>query len=472
MADRFDLVVIGGGPGGYVAAIRAAQLGLKVACVEKRGALGGTCLNVGCIPSKALLNASEKFAEARDHFSDFGIEVSAPKINVAKLMGKKDEIVTGLTDGVAFLFKKNKVDYRIGTGAIAAMDDDGAMVTVTAADGTVDPLASQRVMIATGSEPTSLPGVEVDEKQIVTSTGALALGKVPKHLIVIGAGVIGLELGSVWARLGAKVTVVEFLDRICPGMDMEIARKFQRVLESQGLEFKLGHKVTAAKKSKSTVTLTVEPAAGGDPESLKADCVLVAVGRRPLTAGLGLDTLGVEVDKRGFITVDEDFETSRQGIFAIGDCIAGPMLAHKAEEDGVAAVETMAGGVGHVDYNLVPSIVYTWPEVAWIGKTAEDLKTAGVKPKVGSFPFMANSRARANDDTDGLVKILADPDTDQVLGVHIIGPEAGNLIHECATAMAFGASSEDIARTCHGHPTLNEAVKEAALAVDKRAIHI
>ena len=472
MAEKFDLVVIGGGPGGYVAAIRAAQLGMKVACVEKRGALGGTCLNVGCIPSKALLNASEKFAEARDHFTDFGIEVGAPKLNLKKLMGKKDSIVAGLTDGVAFLFKKNKVDYRVGTGTIEKMDADGGQVTVTDAKGATSQLVTQRILIATGSVPSDSPGLVIDEKRIVTSTGALALEQVPKHLVVIGAGVIGLELGSVWARLGAQVTVVEYLDRICPGMDMEIARKFQRVLQSQGLTFKLGHKVTGAKTTKSAVSLAVEPAAGGDSETVKADCVLVAVGRRPMTDGLNLDALGVATDKRGFIEVDEDFETSRPGIFAIGDCVPGPMLAHKAEEDGVAAVETMAGGVGHVDYNLVPSIVYTWPEVAWIGKTTEELKEAGIKPKAGSFPFAANSRARANDDTEGVVKILADPETDAVLGVHIVGPEAGNLIHECATAMAFGASSEDIARTCHGHPTLNEAVKEAALAVDKRAIHI
>ncbi|MEQ8396403.1 dihydrolipoyl dehydrogenase [Thalassobaculum sp.] len=469
MSDTYDLVVIGAGPGGYVAAIRAAQLGLKVACVEKRSALGGTCLNVGCIPSKALLNASEKFSEAEHHLSDFGIQVGKPKLDVKALMARKTAIVTGLTDGIAFLFKKHKIDWVQGTAKITA---PGKVEVAPDGKGKSQTLNCERILIATGSESTPLPGVEVDEKKIVTSTGALELTKVPGHLIVIGGGVIGLELGSVWKRLGSKVTVVEFLDRIVPGTDTDTAKRFQRVLAKQGLEFKLGAKVTGAKTTKTGVKLTVEPVKGGDAEEMTADVVLLSIGRRPLTAGLGLEALGVELDKRGAILVDADFETNVKGIFAIGDVIPGPMLAHKAEEDGVAAAEIMAGQSGHVDYNLVPGIVYTWPELATVGQTEEQLKEAGVEYRKGVFPFSANSRARANLDSEGQIKILADAKTDRILGAHILGPDAGTLIHEICMAMAFGGSAEDVARMCHGHPTLNEGIKEAALAVDGRPIHI
>ena len=467
MAEKFDLVVIGGGPGGYVAAIRAAQLGMKVACVEKRGALGGTCLNVGCIPSKALLNASEKFAEARDHFADFGIEVGAPKLNLKKLMGKKDSIVAGLTDGVAFLFKKNKVDYLQGTGSI-----EKAGVVVVTASKKKSTYETKNILIATGSDSAPLPGVEVDEKQIVTSTGAIALPRVPKQLVVIGGGVIGLELGSVWARFGAKVTVVEFLDRILPTNDGEVSKQFERILKKQGFEFRLSTKVTGAKKMKTGVQLTVEPAAGGNAETIKADVVLLSIGRVPYTEGLGLDAVGVETDARGVIQVDAHFQTNVPGIYAIGDCIPGPMLAHKAEDEGVVVAEILAGQSGHIDYDAIPGIVYTWPEVASVGKTEEELKEAGRAYKAGKFPFMANSRARCNGDTDGFVKVLADAETDEVLGCHIVGADAGNLIQEIVTVIEFGGSAEDIARTCHGHPTMTEAVKEAALAVDGRPIHI
>ncbi|MFN3461991.1 MAG: dihydrolipoyl dehydrogenase [Oceanibaculum sp.] len=468
MADSFDLVVIGSGPGGYVAAIRAAQLGMKVACVEKRATLGGTCLNIGCIPSKALLAASEKYHEAESGLAAFGVDVGKPKLNMKQMMAHKDGVVAANVNGVEFLFKKNKIERVTGSGSIPKAGE----VLVTAEDGKTRTLKAGRILIATGSESTPLPGVEIDEKQIVTSTGALELSSVPKHLVVIGGGVIGLEMGSVWRRLGAEVTVVEFLDRIVPTMDGDIGKQFQRVLTKQGFKFMLGSKVTGARKAKSGVTLTVEPAAGGKAEELKADVVLVAIGRRPYTQGLGLEALGVAMDKRGFIQVDEDYQTSVNGIYAIGDAIPGPMLAHKAEEDGIAAVEIMAGEAAHVDYDLVPGIVYTWPEVASIGKTEEELKAAKIEYKVGKFPFTANGRARAMNMTDGLVKILADAKTDRVLGCHILGAEAGTLIHEVATAMAFGASAEDIAMTCHGHPTLNEAVKEAALAVHGRPIHI
>ena len=467
MSDTYDLIVIGAGPGGYVSAIRAAQLGMKVACVEKRATLGGTCLNVGCIPSKALLHASERYAETDGHLADLGIELTGVKLNLKKMQANKDKVVDDLTKGIAFLFGKNKVDHLEGTATIKAPGE----VSVKPSEGRAKTIKGERILIATGSEFTPLPGVEVDEKQIVTSTGALELTKVPKHMVVVGGGVIGLELGSVWGRLGAKITVVEFLDRIVPGIDNEIAKRFQRVLKNQGMDFKLSTKVTGAKTSKSGVTLTVEPSKGGDAETIKADVVLVSIGRRPYVDGLGLEKLGVERDGRGFIQVDADFETNVEGIFAIGDAVPGPMLAHKAEEDGVACVEIMAGQSGHVDYDHVPGIVYTHPEVATIGKTEEQLKEAGIAYNKGSFPFTANSRARANGDTEGTVKILADKDTDKILGVHIMGPDAGNLIHECATAMAFGASSEDIARTCHGHPTLNEAVKEAAMAVTGKPIH-
>ena len=468
MTEPYDLVVIGAGPGGYVAAIRAAQLGMKVACVEKRATLGGTCLNVGCIPSKAMLSASEKYAEVSGHLADIGIEVGKVSLNLKKMLANKDKVVEDLTKGIEFLFKKNKVDWVAG----AALVKSAGEVVVTPADGEPVTLKTERVLLATGSESTPLPGVEIDEKRIVTSTGALSLAKVPGHLVVVGGGYIGLEMGSVWARLGAKVTVVEFLDRIVPTMDREIGKRFMAVLRKQGMTFKLSTKVTGAKADKSGVKLAVESVKSGEAETLDADVVLVSIGRRPVTQGLGLDALGVEMDPRGFIQVDADFETNVSGVFAIGDCIPGPMLAHKAEEDGVAAVEIMAGQSGHVDYGLVPGIVYTHPEVASIGKTEEDLKEAGVKYRKGNFPFTANSRARTTGEMDGTVKILADAETDKVLGVHIMGPEAGNLIHECATAMAFGATAEDIARTCHGHPTYNEAVKEAALAVDGRPIHI
>jgi len=466
MADTYDLIVIGGGPGGYVCAIRAAQLGLRVACVEKRGALGGTCLNVGCIPSKALLNASEKYDEARRHFGKLGIKADV-ELDLATMLEHKDETVSGLTQGIEYLFKKNKVDYVKGTGRIAA----AGKVVVDGEDGE-QTLKANNICIATGSDVMPLPGVEIDEERIVSSTGALSLPKVPKHLIVVGGGYIGLELGSVWRRLGAEVTVVEFLDRIVPGMDGEIAKAFQRILKKQGIAFRLGTKVTGAEKTETGVTLTVEPADGGDAETIEGDVVLVSIGRRPHTDGLGLEDVGVTVDKRGFVEIDDHFKTEVDGIFAIGDVVRGPMLAHKAEEEGVALAERLAGGVGHVNYETVPGIVYTWPEVAALGKTEEQLKEAGVDYKVGKFPFTANSRARCNDDTDGMVKILADARTDRVLGAHIIGPEAGDMIHEVVVLMEFGGSAEDLARSFHGHPTLNEAVKEAALAVAGRPIHI
>ena len=465
--SEFDLVIIGGGPGGYVAAIRAAQLGMNVACVEKRGALGGTCLNVGCIPSKALLEVTEKFDDANHHFAEYGIKVK-PELDLKTMMNRKDKVVLDLTKGIEGLFKKNKVTYVVGTGVIKSASE----VVVGK-----ETLKTKRILIATGSDIMRLPNIEIDEKKIVSSTGALALSEVPKHLLVVGGGVIGLELGSVWRRLGAKVTVVEFLDSIGGAMDAEVAKQFQRILEKQGFEFKLGAKVTAADAKGKGVTVTVEPAQktkemGGAAEKITADVVLVSIGRKPYTEGLGLDKLGVKLDNRGRIEVGHDFQTNVKGIYAIGDVIAGPMLAHKAEEDGVAAVETMAGQKGHVDYNLVPSVVYTWPEIASVGKTEEELKAAGVAYKAGKFPFMANSRGRAVGQTDGFVKILADAKTDRVLGVHIIGPHAGTLIAEAVTTMEFGGSSEDIARTCHAHPTLNEAVKEAGLAVLGRAVHI
>ncbi len=465
---HYDLVVIGGGPGGYVAAIRAGQLGLKTACVEMRGTLGGTCLNVGCIPSKALLHSSEKYAEAAHHLAEHGVKLGNVKLDLKTMMGRKDKVVADLTKGIEFLLKKNKVDYVKGKGRIAKAGE----VVVTASDGKESTLQTKNILIATGSESTPLPGVEVDEKKIVTSTGALELAKVPGHLVVIGAGVIGLELGSVWSRLGAQVTVIEFLDRILPGMDSEICKQTQRVLAKQGLKFKLGAKVTGAKKTRSGVTLSVEGVKSGKAEEVTADIVLVSIGRRPYTEGLGLEELGVEKDKRGVIQVDGRFQTNIPGIYAIGDCVPGPMLAHKAEEEGVICVEMLAGQSGHIDYDLVPGVVYTWPEVAGVGKTEEQLKEAGQAYKVGKFPFTANSRARANADTDGMVKILADAETDRVLGVHILGPMAGDLLAEAVIAMEFGASSEDIARTCHAHPGMGEAVKEAALAVHKRPIHM
>lgn len=470
MSDaHYDLVVIGGGPGGYVAAIRAAQLGLKTACVEKRGALGGTCLNIGCIPSKALLNSSEKFAEAQHGLAAHGVDVGAVTLNLEAMMARKDKVVDDLTKGIEFLFKKNKIDYVRGEGAVG---ETGKVAVKPADGGAPQVLNTKNILIATGSDVMPLPGVEIDEKRIVSSTGALSLGAVPKHLVVVGGGYIGLEMGSVWRRLGAEVTVVEFLDRITPGMDGDVAKNFQRILKKQGFKFRLGTKVTGAKASKTGVKLTVEPAKGGDAETIDCDIMLVSIGRRPYTEELGLDKAGVEVDQRGFIKIDAHFQTSAKGIFAIGDCVPGPMLAHKAEDEGMACAETIAGRTGHVNYDVIPGIVYTWPEVASVGQTEESLKEAGIEYRIGKFPFSANSRARANMDTDGFVKILADAKTDRILGAHIIGPDAGTVIHEIVAVMEFGGSAEDVARTCHGHPTLSEAVKEAALAVDGRPIHI
>ncbi len=459
-APSYDVVIIGGGPGGYNAAIRAGQLGLKVACLEMRETLGGACLNVGCIPSKALLHASERFEEAGKGFASIGIEVQ-PKLNLDQMMKAKAESVTGLTKGVEFLFKKNKVDWIRARGRIAGP----AKVETTSPDGAKATLDAKHIVIATGSEPTPLNGVAVDQKSIVDSTGALALAKVPKSLVVIGAGIIGLELGSVWRRLGSEVTVVEFLDRVTPGMDAELATQFQRVLTRQGMKFKLGTKVTGAKTGSGGVELTCEPVAGGAAETLKAEVVLVAIGRRPYTDGLGLETVGITLDARGFIPTDH-FRTQAPGVWAIGDAITGPMLAHKAEDDAVACIELIAGKVGHVDYNLVPSVVYTTPEVAWVGQTEEQLKAAGVEYRVGKFPFTANSRAKVNHETDGLVKFLADAKTDRVLGVHMMGPEVGEMIAECCVLMAFGGASEDLARTCHAHPTRSEAVRQAAMGVE------
>ena len=464
----YDVAVIGGGPGGYVAAIRAAQLGFRTACIEKRGSLGGTCLNIGCIPSKALLQSSELYAEAKHGLSEHGVRLGDVGLDLSAMLARKDKVVEGLTRGIELLFRKNKIDYVKGTGRLAG----NGKITVALTDGGEAGLSARHIIIATGSESTPLPGVEIDEKQIVTSTGALSFDRVPPRFVVIGGGYIGLEMGSVWSRLGSKVTVVEFLDRIVPGMDGELAKHFQRVLSKQGLEFRLGTKVTSAVKSGGAVTLTLEPAKGGPAETLEADAVLVAIGRRPYVEGLGLETVGVTLDERGRIKTDDHFATSVPGIYAIGDVIAGPMLAHKAEEEGIAVVELLAGQAGHVNYDTVPGIVYTSPEVATVGKTEEELKVAGVEYKVGKFPFTANSRARTAGVTDGFVKLLADARTDRLLGAHIIGPDAGTLIHECIMAMEFGGSAEDVARAFHGHPTLNEAVKEAALAVDGRAIHI
>ena len=465
-ASPYDVIIIGGGPGGYNAAIRAGQLGLKVACIEKNPTLGGTCLNVGCMPSKALLHASELFEVANKEFSTLGIDVGTPKVNLPQMMKQKAESVTALTKGIEFLFKKNKADWIKGTGKIAGHTPEGlGKVEVTAADGTVTTLTAKDIVIATGSEPTPLPGVDFVEGKIIDSTGALSLPAIPKKLIVIGAGVIGLELGSVWRRLGAEVTVVEFLDKVGAGMDAEVATAFQRGLTKQGMTFKMGTKVTSAKAAKDGVVLTIEPAAGGAAETLTGDVVLVAIGRRPYTAGLGLESVGIETDKRGFL-VNDHLKTGKDGVWVIGDVTHGPMLAHKAEEEAVAVIEYIAGQAGHVDYDLVPSVIYTGPEVAWVGKTEEQLKAAGVAFKKGKFPFTANSRAKINHETEGFVKVLADATTDKVLGVHIFGPSAGELIGEACIAMAFGGSSEDIARTCHAHPTRSEAVKQAAMGVD------
>ncbi len=467
--DSFDLVVIGAGPGGYVAAIRAAQLGMKVAVVEKRATFGGTCLNVGCIPSKALLQSSHLFEEAGHDLAVHGILLEAPRLDLAQMLKRKAEVVDATTKGVAFLFRKNKIASFQGTGRI----EKAGSVAVVGDDGAVkETLATRNILIASGSEVTPLPGVTVDEKTIVSSTGALELSAVPKRMVVIGAGIIGLELGSVWRRLGSDVTVVEFLDRIAPGIDDEVTRQFQRSLQKQGLRFKLGSKVTRAESGADGVTLTVEPAKGGAAETLQADIVLVCIGRRPFVEGLGLDKVGVKLTERGRIAVDGHFQTSVPGIYAIGDVIDGPMLAHKASEDGVACVETLAGQKGHVNWDLVPSIVYTQPEVAWVGKTEEQLKAAGVAYKVGKYPFTADPRSRANGATEGFVKVLADKATDKVLGVHIMGAEAGTMIAEAALAMEFSASAEDIGRVCHAHPTVSEALKEAALAAWEKPIHL
>lgn len=456
---QYDVVVIGGGPGGYNAAIRAGQLGLKVACVEMRETLGGTCLNVGCMPSKALLHASELYEMATKDFAGIGIEV-APKLNLGQMMKQKSESVTALTKGIEFLFKKNKADWIKGRGRITGP----GTVEVEAADGSKTTLKAKDIVIATGSEPTPLPGVDFVEGKVIDSTGALSLPAVPKKLIVVGAGIIGLELGSVWRRLGAEVTVVEYLPRITPGMDSDLATAFQRALTKQGMTFKLGSKVTGSKVTKDGVELTVEPAAGGAAETLTGDVVLVAIGRRPYTAGLGLETVGVTPDQRGFVASNH-FKVA-DGVWVIGDVTHGPMLAHKAEEDAVACIELIAGKAGHVDYDLVPSVVYTFPEVAWVGKTEDQLKAAGVAYKSGKFPFTANSRAKINHETDGYAKVLADAATDRILGVHIMGPQAGELIGEACVAMAFGGASEDLARTSHAHPTRSEAVKQAAMGVE------
>jgi len=465
----YDLVVIGTGPGGYVCAIRAAQLGLKTAVVEKRETFGGTCLNIGCIPSKALLHASELFEEAGHAFEGMGIKVSKPELDLARMMAFKDEGVEGNVKGVEFLLKKNKVDAFRGTGRIAGPN---AVEVLPENGGEVQRVETKAIVIATGSEVTRLPGIDIDEEVVVSSTGVLDLKEVPERLLVVGGGIIGLELGSVWRRLGSQVTVVEFLDRLIPGMDGEIAKQFQRILGKQGMAFKLGSKVTGAERLNKGVRVTVEPAKGGEAETLEADVVLVAIGRYAFTDGLGLDEAGVARDERGRVQVDDHFRTSVPSIYAIGDVIRGAMLAHKAEDEGMAAAEIIAGRAGHVNYEVIPSVVYTYPEIASVGRTEEELKTAGTAFYFGKFPFTANGRAKVNRQTDGFVKILADAKTDRVLGVHIIGPDAGNMIAEAAVAMEFGASSEDIARTCHAHPTLTEAVKEAALAVEKRAIHM
>ncbi|MEG9861601.1 MAG: dihydrolipoyl dehydrogenase [Parvularculales bacterium] len=463
----FDLIVIGSGPGGYVCAVRAAQLGMTVACIDKRGVPGGTCLNVGCIPSKALLHASEFYEEAA-HMDAMGVAVDGVRLDLIRMMAFKDEGITGNTKGVEFLFNKNKVDDIRGNARIVAP----GRVEVLFTDGTRRELTAGRIVIATGSDVAPLPGIEIDEKRIVSSTGALSLEKVPEHLLVVGGGYIGLELGSVWRRLGAQVTVVEFLDRITPGMDGEISRQFQRLLKRQGMKFELGTKVNAIEKRDGDLAIHVEPATGGETRVLEADVALISIGRIAYTGGLGLEDVGVRLDDRGRVETDAHFKTSVDGIYAIGDVIAGPMLAHKAEDEGVAVAEHLAGQWSHVNYDVIPGVVYTAPEVAAVGQTEEQLKNAGVIYKAGKFPFTANGRAKVNRTTDGFVKILADAETDRVLGVHIMGVDAGNMIAEAAIAMEFGACSEDIARTCHAHPTLTEAVKEAALDVEKRAIHM
>jgi len=467
MADAFDLLVIGTGPGGYVCAIRAAQLGMRVAVVEKRATFGGTCLNVGCIPSKALLHASELFAEASHGFARLGIDVGTPRLDLAAMLAHKDATVHANVSGVDYLFRKNKITAFQGTGRIVR----AGVVEVTDEDGSRQTVAAKAIVIATGSEVATLPGLAIDEKRVVSSTGAIALEAVPGRLLVVGAGAIGLELGSVWARLGSQVTVVEYLDRILPGMDGEVAKQFQRILQKQGFAFRLGAKVTGIAQGE-TMQATIEPSAGGAAEVLETDVVLVAIGRRPFTDGLGLDEAGVARDERGRVKTDAHFATSVPGIYAIGDVIAGPMLAHKAEDEGIALAESLAGQAGHVNYDVIPAVVYTMPEIASVGKTEEELKAAGVPYRVGKFPFTANGRAKAQGRTEGFVKVLADAKTDRVLGVHMIAAAAGEMIHEAAVLMEFGGSAEDLARTTHAHPTLSEAVREAALAVDGRPIHI
>ncbi|KAL8105504.1 dihydrolipoyl dehydrogenase, mitochondrial [Apium graveolens] len=467
-SDENDVVVIGGGPGGYVAAIKAAQLGFKTTCIEKRGTLGGTCLNVGCIPSKALLHSSHMYHEAKHSFANHGVKFPSVEVDLPAMMAQKDKSVAGLTKGIEGLFKKNKVNYVKGYGKFISPSE----ISVDTIEGGNTVVKGKHIIIATGSDVKSLPGVTIDEKRIVSSTGALALPEIPKKLIVIGAGYIGLEMGSVWARLGSEVTVVEYAPEIVPSMDGEIRKQFKRTLEKQKMKFKLTTKVVSIDTSSSGVKLTLEPAAGGDQSILEADYVLISAGRSPFTSGLGLDKIGVETDKMGRIPVNERFATNVPGVYAIGDVVPGPMLAHKAEEDGVACVEYLAGKEGHVDYDLVPGVVYTHPEVASIGKTEEQVKETGVKYRVGKFPLMANSRAKAIDDAEGVVKVIAETETDKILGVHIMAPNAGELIHEAVLAMQYGASSEDIARTCHAHPTMSEALKEAAMATYDKPIHM
>ena len=460
MADTFDVIVIGGGPGGYNTAIRAGQLGLSAACIDKRGSFGGTCLNIGCIPSKALLHASERFHEAQSDFAGLGIKATV-ELDLPAMMARKDKVVGELTKGVEYLFKKNKVEGIVGEARIAGP----GKVEVKGKDG-VRTLTAKNIVIATGSDVAKLPGITIDEKQIVSSTGAIALKEVPKRLLVVGAGVIGLELGSVWRRLGSEVTVVEFLDRITPGMDGEIGKAFQRILGKQGFTFQLSTKVVGVEKAKTGLKVTVEPAAGGERSVIETDIMLVAIGRVPFTAGLGLEEAGVALDKRGRVVTDNHYRTNVPGVWAIGDVREGPMLAHKAEDEAVAVAEIIAGRAGHVNYDAIPSVVYTFPEVASVGKTEEELKAAGIAIKVGKFPFTANARAKTIAATEGMVKIIADAQTDKVLGCHIVGPEAGNIIAEVVLAIEFGAASEDIARTCHSHPTLTEAVRQAAMGVE------
>ena len=466
MENNFDVIIIGGGPGGYVCAIRAAQLGLKTACVESRGTLGGTCLNVGCIPSKSLLNLSENYHKAKRDFSNQGIEISDIKLNVSKMMSNKEKSVQVLTKGVEFLFKKNKVTYLKGKGVLFSEKD-----VVVYENGKKNSYTAKNIVIATGSSPTSLPGIEIDEKNIVSSTGALSFSKVPQDLIVIGGGYIGLEMGSVWSRLGSKVTVIEYLDFITPGMDKEVSNEFKKILSKQGINFKLNNKVTSVINVKNKVVVDYTNNTTAARERVECDKVLVSAGRKPYTDGLNLSKIGIKKDDKGRIEVNKKLQTSLKNIYAIGDVIKGPMLAHKAEDEGIAVAEIIAGQAGHVNYDVIPSVVYTSPEVATVGKTEEQLKSEKKTYKVGKFPFLANSRAKVNNETEGFVKILADSNTDKVLGVHIIGPHCGDMIAEMALAMEFGASAEDIARTCHAHPTHTEAIKEAALAVDKRPIH-